>query len=349
MSRLSSDLLLAGEADTARKAALQALRKSPTHVEALRVAGITTYNAGDEKRGQRLVEISSAVSWRDNPGQAWLLHNALLRGNYATAINHADALLRVSRVREEIFKIFNLAALEPKLAEPLKLHFETEPNWRLVFFATRNKMPVDQYDGFEALVKTLKTSKSPATREEMRSYVAKLFSEKQPARALAFWTELFPDDGVVIAAGQTRSLPWPQGTRTASAYPFDWNITASPAIFPIIDKLAGDDAPLLNLELDRNAKGEIASKNIMLSSGQVTLAVADKDKGPTFSDALAWSLQCLNGGARIYMKHSAQAIDMWTANLGGNCSVYKLAMEVKRGGIDRTQRLRLGAVKLSVS
>ncbi len=349
LARLSSDAYAAGEKKIARDMALKALDKSLAHVEALRTVGITDFEAGKEENGLRLVKISGQMSWRDSAGQAWLLQRALLGKDYATAIKHTDALLRRRKVQEEIFSIFNLAGQEPKLSEPLKAQFANMPNWRENFFATRKNTPAEQYDGFEGLIRALEDSPAPATRREMTPYINLLVSQGLENRALSLWAEFFPEDGIAVTSGKTAQLDWPTGERIDKPLPFDWRFSDGRSVFASVEEDGNGDAMTLDLELDRNAVGDLAWRNLRIAPGTAHLTV-DVD-GSALRDMhdMRWSLTCLGReGSKQYFRSDGPAQNGWTIPVQGACSTYRLALETPLGGIAGAKRLRIGLVTLRV-
>ncbi len=347
MSRLSSDLYAAGEKDAARTVAMEALDNSLSHVEALRVMGMTAFEAGDRKTGQRLVEINGELTWRDSPAQGWLLQQALLSGNYAAGIKHADALLRRRKVQDEIFGIFNLAGLEPELVEPLKEQFASNPDWRQNFFATRRNTPVAEYDGFENLVRALKDSDTPVTPTEMTPYLTLLASKGQERRAINLWSELFPDDNIVVTRGKPATFGWPEGNRINKPLPFDWRFSQSRSVFASIEDPVGGEPAILDLELERRALGELAWRNVAVGSpGTLRLKVTADSYARQSLDQIRWSLTCLTGGEKRYFRSTGSAGDSWAIETENGCQAYKLAMETRLGGLNTTKRLRLGPVRL---
>lgn len=353
-TQLASDYAADGQDELVSDMAMRALNASLIHVEAMRALGIHRFNnsseqAENKQSGKRLVELSAMLSWRDSPTQAWLFERSLIDGDFTNSITHADALLRRRRAQDEIFSVFTLAALDPRLARPLRDQFSAVPQWRVNFFAWSNKTPTEQYRGFENIALGLQNTDAPVTREEVSPFTTMLINNGDAQRALQFWASLFPDNAPVLQPNSTLRLDWPEGERLTAPYPVDWRFRNSRDIYPYIENSITENEPVLELEMERRSSGEIARRAIIVPKGTVTLAI----KGNSFADQplqkLSWSLRCNDGTKReaIVLQQARRETLRWSALVNDDCAVHDLVMSVIPGGLSSETRARMGSITLT--
>ena len=65
----------------------------PLDVSALTALGLALDRAGAHARAESLIALAGRLSWRERPAHQWLLRTRLARGDYARAVDSAEALL----------------------------------------------------------------------------------------------------------------------------------------------------------------------------------------------------------------------------------------------------------------
>ncbi|HUH22823.1 MAG TPA: hypothetical protein VLZ51_02035, partial [Brevundimonas sp.] len=145
LRRAAETELLAAESDGADAAthvdnaaflAREALVRSPFDVRALRVIGLTEDRSGREDRADALLTLAGNWSLRDDPTHAWLVQHRLQRGDYASALAHADTLIRRrENLRPQVFRLFSTAAAQdPQRALPVVARLvAAHPPWRQAY------------------------------------------------------------------------------------------------------------------------------------------------------------------------------------------------------------------------
>lgn len=335
-SRLAAAYSANGEDEKAADSANRALDYSLGHVRALRSLGLAAVNSGQTERGSNLIGLAGTLSWRDGLAHSWLFEQALRQGKYANAMQHADALLRRGKAQEEIFSIFNLAALDDNLLTPLVWQFENRPNWRGGYFSFAKRMPVNQYSGFERLVAALDGGKAPVTRSELLPYASLLLSRQQNQKALQIWEKYFADE--TTKSGSI--LSWPADDNDGQLFPSDWRLTSNREIGSRVLRAEGGD-DILAVELTDGARGEIAWRFMLVKPGVNRIQLQDSYGNGVDDSSFRWSARCLPEGAKRYFEKSAVEAFVRQIEFGEGCKVYRLALELKLGGLSGAKNLRL--------
>jgi len=345
-AKLAANLYTANKTILARTMAMAALDKSLGHVEAIRTMGMIEHDRGNRNRSRKLMVLAGQLSWRDSQTQAWLFQQSLEQARYGDAIIHADALLRRRQVTDEIFGVFRLAALDPKLAIPIKQQFEKRPKWRVSFFRMPKGINPQEIEGFENLVRNLRKSTAPVSREELSPFVHFLANEGQRKRGLNLWNDLFPEDGAKAVVNEELSLIWPSGDRRDKPYPVDWRFVNSRTVFLSTEEITGSGQPVLRVEIDRRAAGNIALRNIILPKGRLSLTVDSSSQHAL--NNFTWFVNCVDGKQRQMMIRAPTGQNHWVVDIDGNCSSYQIALAVRSGGLSSSETIQIGQINLSM-
>ena len=333
-ARLASAYSADEESDAAVPAAEKALDKSLSHVRALRVYGVSKFEEGDEETGREILRRTANLSWRDSVTHAWLFERELIEGNYDQAMDHADSLLRRGRQEERIFEILTLAVLDERLLNPIVTQFEKEALWRERFFASAGRMSPNQYRGFRTLIASLKESRAPVTREEMRPFANALVENNQAVDAIVLWDENFPAD----SDNGTRVLAWPESEQIMRPRPDDWRLTNNRNMRPRVRENNS-----LEVAVTTSARGEIAWRYYRAKGGPIALEL------PTdMSDSdgnIRIGARCLPDGEKSYASRVLGS-NRWTLNLSAGCSLYRLSVDLPLGGYEGDRTLDLPAPTL---
>ncbi|MEJ2378572.1 MAG: hypothetical protein P8Y71_25385 [Pseudolabrys sp.] len=84
-----------GNLAAAKAWARQALRSRPIDDQALFLLGYIAQKGGNDNNAATLMRIAGARTWRNSGAQLWLFKRDVRRGEYTSALTHADAMLRV--------------------------------------------------------------------------------------------------------------------------------------------------------------------------------------------------------------------------------------------------------------
>ena len=171
VSRARRELAEAGGSqvsDAVSRAAQRALRGDPLEAEALSLLALAAEADGDKGRAESLMQLAGARSRRDTRVQAWLLDRKLDAKEYAGALTHADAILRVRPdARDALLPVLTAFADDPEGRGLLSSLLKRSPPWRSWFLAHlpgESQRPTALYDLYAAL----ETGQAPLTAEEFR-------------------------------------------------------------------------------------------------------------------------------------------------------------------------------------
>jgi hypothetical protein len=293
LSRASEIEYAADRLENARDLANEALVRAPFDSRALRVSGLIIARQGDTARARDILTLAGNLSLRDDPAHAWLMEDALRRGNYSVAFAHADTLARRRRdVRERLFKFFETSAASDARSIPaLTALLVTNPPWRfdfMVFLLGQKKAGSAQ--AIVNLAARLQQTPHPLTDDEL---------------GLVYRT--FQEDGQLGALVATRlSLKRPASTTTVvdggfdsqSARPlppFNWVINSGAGISSIVldpDGRAGN--PALTFRISTYVDAAMASQLVVASPGLRRLSWRqDAGSSGPVDWRLVWAVNCI--------------------------------------------------------
>ena len=128
-----------GNLDSAREWAQRALHSYPLDARALTLLGLIAERKGDQKSADALMRISGARTWRDQMAQEWLFNREIRRGDYARALPHLDAILRIDQAypewTTELFAALARFTADPPAFKALTDFLATSPPWRPWFLS----------------------------------------------------------------------------------------------------------------------------------------------------------------------------------------------------------------------
>jgi hypothetical protein len=187
----------AEEGDRARAETLarRILARSPLAGTAQRVLARVAEHAGDEVRAERHYRIAARRAPRDRPTRAWLTNHAAARGDFATALNQTDQLLRVApgQLPDALPLLASFAALPEARTALLRLLGEQAPPWRAAFLIWLARQP-DALPLIGALFSPLRAAPMPLDARERGAWIDRLQREGRIAEAQFLWIEAQPPE-----------------------------------------------------------------------------------------------------------------------------------------------------------
>lgn len=334
--------LLAAEADKAAAPthvenagflARKALSRAPFDVRALRVVGLTEARSGREAQADDLLTLAGNWSLRDDPTHAWLVQHRLQRGDYASALAHADTLIRRrDNLKPEVFRLFTTAGVQdPQRAVPVVASLiAARPPWRQSYLDSLYTTP----EGFQLaanLAMTLEAARSPLSDGELSQFYYKLLDNGQVAAL-----------GVVRARlnRPTAATPVTNGDfdPTTAPEPFQWKLAQQAGVIAEIvpDDLRPDD-PALRIEHDGFASSKIAQQILFLTPGRHRLTYQTRSENGSVQARMQWTLTCLPGDMRILSAPAAPRSNTeWTAmsldfTVPAGCTAQWLSLDTDAG------------------
>lgn len=291
LARAAETELKAGNVDTAQRYAQRSLALKPFNVAALRVAGLAADREGDKAAADRMLTLAGNWSLRDDPAHSWLVKHRLEQGRSASALAHADTLMRRrTDLRPRYFDLMiALASRNDRQAQgALVALLQRDPPWRLDFFIhaldRREGLPVAA-----ALVGALKSGPHPITVEEKARVYQTLIAQGRTDVLRALIAQVGGADAATVSDGG-----FAEG---GGAPPFDWKLPASAGVLAeITEDSEGQRA--LHAMISQTSGRTVAEQLILLKPGRWRISGRVRlEAGP--ADGLAWVLACATGGRTL--------------------------------------------------
>lgn len=291
LTRAAERELHAGRMDTARRYAQRALVRRPFNAAALRVAGLVADHDGDMDAADRLLTLAGNWSLRDDPAHSWLVKRRLEQGRSASALAHADTLMRRRvDVRPQHYDLMIALALrndvqaQGALIELLRRKPPWRPDFIVYALKRREGVPV-----VAALALAMRDGVNPMTQEERAFLYRTLIAQGHIDVLQTLMAEGEGREAVAVSDGGF--------SREGGTPPFDWRLPASAGILAeVADDPDGQSA--LHAIINQSGRRTVIEQMVLLKpgrwqvSGRVRLA-----QGP--QEGLAWALACATSGSEL--------------------------------------------------
>jgi hypothetical protein len=306
------------------------MRGDPLADGALGVVAFAAELNGDMERAERLMKLAGSRSLRDIRVQAWLFNRELLARNYAEALTHADAVLRVwSDVSDIFLPVMAGFASDPDGRVPLITLLKQGPPWREWYIAHlpgETPSPAGLYDVYSAL----KSGPHALTTEEFRPYLQRLVEMGDYSLAYAMQVDFLPAERVaMLGLLNNGGFDHP-----VSGLPFDWTIGA---VRGARTEIVVDENSNRALRVEfHNTRVPFrhVSQLLLLQPGTYRLQGEVRSVGLRNERGMQWTISCREGkrqqlGATDRVRGSTG----WTA--------FGMSFDVPEGDECRVQEIRL--------
>lgn len=311
-------LLAAAERDMAAKPArldaanaklALAARFDPLNAEIFSDLARIALARGDTARADTLFTLAAQRSRRVLAPQIWVLNRAAKAGDYPTAWNALDVILRAqpggvgAGVAQNVASLATTPAAQPSLARLLA----GKPPWRTNFLAMLSQSP-STVDAAVRLMDLLKQTPAPATDEEVGAMLQGLLATGDYLRAFDGWVQLLPAKRIAML-GDLYNGGFTNG---AGAVAFNWTI--APDAQGVASLGAGDDGTGLRVTpVDRPTP--FVRELLVLPPGDYVLKgkVRIPDAANPQDGGLAWTLRCAQSGQVLARAEHLKAADAWTS------------------------------------
>lgn len=263
------------ETPAMRKLAEESLAASPVAAVPLTWLALAEKARGRRDRADRLLALAATAGWHDEVAQRQLYNLAVSRGDFPTALRHADALLRQGYGREELFGRFDLGMERPAFRKAMAAVAETSPGWPRDYIAGHGARLSDE--ALASLLDARRMADGSLAREIAVPLISGLLTAGRDAAAVRVWRRVSGADG--LAPGL---LTWRDGAMVAPAGAFDWQL-------PEGFRIEGLDEATLLAGFD--AAPQPVRRMVALPSGRWRLSPARAD---AVSGTWQWSLACRN-------------------------------------------------------
>lgn len=307
LTRAAETELAAGRIDVAQRLVRRALTRQPFNVPALRVAGLAAAREGDLDAADRMLTLAGNWSLRDDPAHSWLVKHRLEQGQTASALAHADTLMRRrTDLRPRYFDLMIALALrnDVEAQGALVALLRRDPPWRIDFFIHALERPEGLPVAAAAAI-ALKNGAGRVTDEEKaRLYGTLIAQGRIPAL----------HDVIVRIEGARRPVLTHGGfTDGTGVPPFGWGLPAGAGVLAEIAADPEDDQPALHAVVADMTGRTVAEQLVLLTPGRWRLSGRFRIEQGDLSGRLAWTLTCATGERGLGTAPlSAAARGTWT-------------------------------------
>lgn len=333
--RLSAESeFAAGRVENARELSEASLSRAPFDARALRVRGLVESRMGGTDRADDLLTLAGNWSLRDDPAHAWLMDNRLRRGDYVSALGHADTLAR-RRVdlHPRLFELFAVAAsADTRAVGPLLALLAKRPPWRGSFLGYIQEKPRFAPLTATVVVALQKSDSAALTDPELSAFYSAWAAQTQYANMRA----------VMKLLGRPRLPNGLQNrafdmTEHQEIRPFQWTFGRAPGMN--VDSVEDDvraGNPALRVEYDGYAPEGIAGQLLLLEPGVYELSGEQRFEDGIEDPRMIWTVKCVETSPSLaeYLARPA-ASERWTTFRrtftvpSSNCNAQWLRLEAR--------------------
>ncbi|MBN8528765.1 MAG: hypothetical protein J0M36_05980 [Caulobacterales bacterium] len=307
LTRMAETELAAGRIDAAQRLAQRALTRKPFNVAALRVAGLAAAREGDLEAANQMLTLAGNWSLRDDPAQSWLVKHRLEQGRSASALAHADTLMRRrTDLRPMYFDLMiNLALRNDVEAQAaLVALLRREPPWRIDFFIHALERPEGLPVAVAALA-ALKDGQGRATDEEKARVYGTLIAQGRITTLRAVMAHVEPRPQPILTNGDFSD--------GVGAPPFGWSLPAGAGVLAEVANDPEGGGLALHALVSETTERTVAEQLVLLTPGRWRLSGRFRVDQGDLTGRVAWVLACAAGGQVLASAPvSAAARGDWT-------------------------------------
>ena len=315
-----------GEHRAAAAIARGVLAREPAQGRAFGILASALAGEGGTDAVRHRYEIAARRAPRAVPVRTWLATHALEAGDYATAIDHFDALLSVAPgSRRELLPMLAQLAQDPAFAEALAVHLARQPLWRpaILSAVARSGLP-DAADNLHGALR----AQGRLAPDEVARWIDGMLKDGRWGSAYARWVS-------GLETVPTRlPVPWNGDfARMPSSSGFDWRLRRTNGV--VFDRIAlpgGSHAARLAF-IGRPVARVGLEVPLLLAPGRHRLTLRARTVSLRSDQGLEWTLTCGDGRTRIAEGARVREARAWTD--------LELAFEVPSGDGCEGQWLRL--------
>lgn len=279
----------AGDLDAGQNWARRALYARPVDDRALFLLGLIATRKGDSQRTDVLMTNAGARTWRNPGAQFWLFGRKIQQHEYAQALTHADAALRVDPEVQKLIYPTLAAFIKAAPAFPVLVDFlATVPPWRTAFLGDLSSTLSDQAQ-LDKLYASLGKSSHPPTKDELRPYLARLIQGKHFQDAYRIWF-----DSLSASERVNQSRPYNADfALPADSLPFNWTLVPVPGADIQVVALSESKDRALRIQFS-GARVQFANvrQMLVLPPGSYRLTGSVKSDELHTSRGLWWHIFC---------------------------------------------------------
>lgn len=201
-----------------RRLARRALLANPLENGALLLLGLAVEAEGDEQRAAGLVSLAGARTLRDLRSHLWLFDRRLGEADFASALDHADVLLRVHpQLKATLLPYLMAMTALPAGRASMVERLGAGPPWRGWFLDAYSRNAADPSDP-TPIYSALQSGPHPPGSDELRPHLERLIEAGRFEQALVLWMRsLAPDQAADLVYLYNGSFSQP-----VTNLAFDW-------------------------------------------------------------------------------------------------------------------------------
>lgn len=310
-SRAAEQLRLAGKAEQAQAAALDALGVSAQDSLALRTLAEIASQRGQRDVADTAMVLAARLGWRDGFAQLWLFQRAIEQGDAVTAANAGDALLR-TRFHPELVEAPLYALIQtPEGRVALADRISGKPQWAETFLRGYRAPTKADSESFGALLIELKRIGALPPDSLVQGFFQDLVARGRFAEAQSVWHSLTDvsalDAGSAVVDGGFDLL----AQQRAPWGPFGWRLReANGILVSTPSRSEFGNNPTLEVQAESRTTVPL-TQLIALRPGRYELIYeVNQKQGPRH--AFKWRIICLSGTAVLQKVASGPGAAGWT-------------------------------------
>jgi hypothetical protein len=240
------------------------------------------------------MQIAAARSLFDETTDKWLLNRYSSRGDYAHALQYADAMLRMDSLsRAELFPVLASNTVDPRAFQALSSLLATSPPWRPWLLSELSDRLANQARLMQ-LYAALNAAGNPPTKDELKPYLNRLIKDEQFEPAYQTWhATLPPEQRADESYPFNRDFVFP-----VDNLPFNWELEGRVGTdIQVLPSADGGKRRTLFVEFS-GARVNFAVRHLMLlPSGEYSFSGRVKTAELRTSRGLWWRLVCATTSA----------------------------------------------------
>jgi len=301
LSRRAQDLFFAGRHDAAIAAARAALRIAPLNTRAIRVIGQAELARGHDDAGLDAMNAAARGGWRDNLTQIWTLQMALSGGDYDSAMERADALIRRNTISDQVFAAFRAMNAEPGFRRSLIARLADQPDWRGLMFLDLRRAGASEIPAALQLIADLDRTPHPVTDLELFPILERMTELGAADQAYRFWRGKAPPagwagenqlyDGAFVVAGKRQGV--------GSIPRFEWAVDPGGSGLASVEASPNGQGVALRASTDAGESATLATQQLLLPAGTYQLGARIFARSERDMAGFDFTLRCVDAKTDI--------------------------------------------------
>jgi hypothetical protein len=301
LSRRAQDLFFAGYREAAIATARSALVIAPLNTRAIRVIGQAELARGHDDIGMDAMNAAGRGGWRDNPTQLWTLQMALYGGDYDTAMQRADALIRRNTIPDRVFAAFRAMNAEPGFRKSLIIRLDDQPDWRGLMFLDLRRAGASEIPAAIQLIADIDRTPRPVTDLELFPILERMTELGAADQAYRLWRGKAPGagwngdnqlyDGAFAVASRRQGV--------SSIPRFEWTIDPGGSGLASVEAAPNGQGLALRASTDAGDSATLATQQLLLAPGNYQIGARIFARSERDMVGFDFTLRCIADKADI--------------------------------------------------